>query len=158
MDGIVQSKGPSNSNASDRCATPDHYSNGRGSDTDIGVHGSSNSSARLVVGRSLAGWLQRRLPAGRRQWSAGWLDIATSWLLSPGANSDALVDRIYHLHRLPLRPISIIAQGMRGCLPISPNNASNRARGQCSVTTLVVHDILGGDILTTTWTSNTIEK
>jgi hypothetical protein len=46
MDGIVQSNGPSNSNTSDRCATPDHYSNGRGSDTDIGVHGSNNSSAR----------------------------------------------------------------------------------------------------------------
>jgi hypothetical protein len=99
MDGIVQSNGPSNSNASDHCAMPDHYSNGRGSDTDNGVRGNSNSSVRPVVGRSLADWLQRRPLAGRRQWSAGWLDIATSWLVSPGANSDALVDRIYHLRR-----------------------------------------------------------
>jgi hypothetical protein len=116
-------KRPSNSNASDRCATPDCYSNGRGSGTDNGVRGNSNTLARLVVGRSLEDWLQQLPLDGRRQWSAGWLDTTISWLLSRGANSDALDDRIYPLRCLPSRQISIIAQAMRRCLPISLHNA-----------------------------------
>ena len=40
----------SNSNASDRCATPDGYSNVRASGTGNGDRGSSNISARLVAG------------------------------------------------------------------------------------------------------------
>jgi hypothetical protein len=84
-----------NSNASDRCATPDGYSNYRGSGTDNGVRGSSNTLARLVIGRSLADWLQQLPLDGRGQWSASWLDITISWLLSPGVNSDALVGVAY---------------------------------------------------------------
>src|SRR5271169_4587418 len=90
--GTVKAGGASNSNASDRRATPDGYSIGHGNGTDNGVHGSNSKLAPLVVDRSLAGWLQRLPLAGRQQWSAGWLDTTISWLPSPGMNPDPLID------------------------------------------------------------------
>lgn len=83
-----------NSNASDRCATPDGDSNGHASGTDNGVRGSSNTLVRLVVGRSLAGSSQRLRLVERRQSSSGRLNTTISWSLSLDVSAGALLDRI----------------------------------------------------------------